>query len=109
MERPLPRTKLRVGIIGAGRIGKVHAETLAFRVPEAEPLAIADPDGHAAASVAERYGIPKIVRDTQEIFDDQDIDAVLICSPTRQPTPTLSRERRVHESTFSAKSLLIIR
>ena len=34
--------RLNVGIIGAGRIGKVHAETLAFRVPGAAPVAIAD-------------------------------------------------------------------
>jgi myo-inositol 2-dehydrogenase / D-chiro-inositol 1-dehydrogenase len=33
--------KLHFGIIGAGRIGKVHAETLAFRLPEAEVTAVA--------------------------------------------------------------------
>jgi myo-inositol 2-dehydrogenase/D-chiro-inositol 1-dehydrogenase len=105
MERPLPRTKLRVGIIGAGRIGKVHAETLAFRVPEAEPVAIADPDGHAAASVAERYGIPKIVRDTQEIFDDQDIDAVLICSPTSTHADFVTRAARARKHVFCEKPI----
>ena len=40
--------KLNVGIIGAGRIGKVHAETLAFRLPEANPAIIADVDLDAA-------------------------------------------------------------
>ena len=34
--------QLNVAIIGAGRIGKVHAETLAFRVPEARTVAITD-------------------------------------------------------------------
>jgi myo-inositol 2-dehydrogenase/D-chiro-inositol 1-dehydrogenase len=105
MERPLPRTKLRVGIIGAGRIGTVHAETLAFRVPEAEPVAIADPDGHAAASVAGRYGIPKIVRDTQEIFDDQDIDAVLICSPTSTHAEFVTRAARARKHVFCEKPI----
>ena len=34
--------KLHIGIIGAGRIGQVHAQTLAFRLPEAEIDAITD-------------------------------------------------------------------
>ncbi len=33
--------KLHVGIIGAGRIGKIHSETLAFQLPEAVPLLVA--------------------------------------------------------------------
>ena len=33
---------LNIGIIGAGRIGKVHAATLAYRIPSARVLAIAD-------------------------------------------------------------------
>ena len=37
------KEKLNIGIIGAGRIGKVHADTLAFRLPEAVPLAITFP------------------------------------------------------------------
>ena len=43
------RSKLNIGIIGAGRIGKVHAETLAFRLPEANPAVIADVNPNAAA------------------------------------------------------------
>ena len=42
--------QLNVGIIGAGRIGKVHAETLAFRLPEARTLAIGDAKAKASAS-----------------------------------------------------------
>ena len=49
--------RLNVGIIGAGRIGKVHAETLAFRLPEANPVAIADVNRAAAEAVAARCGI----------------------------------------------------
>ena len=41
-ETRLTEMKLRIGIIGAGRIGRVHAESLAFRIPEAAPVAIAD-------------------------------------------------------------------
>jgi myo-inositol 2-dehydrogenase/D-chiro-inositol 1-dehydrogenase len=74
--------KLNVGIIGAGRIGKVHAETIAFRLPEATTLAIADVNRKAAEDVAQRCGIPHVVGRAEDILGNPDIDAVLICSST---------------------------
>jgi myo-inositol 2-dehydrogenase / D-chiro-inositol 1-dehydrogenase len=76
------KEKLNVGIIGAGRIGKVHAGTLAFRLPEAVPLAITDIDRAAARSVAERCGIPQVAEGSEDILGDARIDAVLICTST---------------------------
>jgi myo-inositol 2-dehydrogenase/D-chiro-inositol 1-dehydrogenase len=74
--------KLRFGIIGAGRIGRVHAETLAFRLPEAEIVAIGDVSTEAAQAVASRCNIPKVAATAEDILGDPKIDAVLICSPT---------------------------
>ncbi|HKD37877.1 MAG TPA: inositol 2-dehydrogenase, partial [Pirellulales bacterium] len=76
------KQKLNVGIIGAGRIGKVHAETIALRLPDATALAIADVDSAAAANLAARFGIPQVFTRAEEILADKRIDAVLICSPT---------------------------
>ena len=74
--------KLHFGIIGAGRIGKVHAETLAFRLPEAEIVSIADMDREAAETLAARCGIPKVVATAEEVIGDPKVEAVLICTPT---------------------------
>ncbi len=74
--------KLNIGIIGAGRIGKVHAETIAFRLPEAAASAITDLNLDAAKAVAARCGIPRVAASADEIFADPSIDAVLICSST---------------------------
>ena len=74
--------KLNVGIIGAGRIGKVHAETIAFRLPEAVPVAIADLNREAAEQVAARCGIRTVAESSEEILADPRIEAVLICSST---------------------------
>jgi myo-inositol 2-dehydrogenase/D-chiro-inositol 1-dehydrogenase len=74
--------KLHFGILGAGRIGRVHAETLAFRLPEAEIVALADVNREAAQAVAARCGIRKVVGSAEEIFADNKIEAVLICTPT---------------------------
>jgi len=73
---------INVGIIGAGRIGKVHAETLAYRLPQATPAVITDVNREAAQSLATQLGIPKVAASAAEIFGDPAIDAVLICSST---------------------------
>jgi myo-inositol 2-dehydrogenase/D-chiro-inositol 1-dehydrogenase len=75
-------TPLRVGIIGAGRIGKVHAETIAFRLPLASAAAITDVNRDTANAVAARCGIPYVAVSSDQILADPDIDAVLICSST---------------------------
>ena len=73
---------VNVGIIGAGRIGKVHAETLAYRLPQANPAVITDVNQEAARDAAARFGIPRVAGSAAEIFADPSIDAVLICSST---------------------------
>jgi len=97
--------KLRVGIIGAGRIGKVHAETLAFRLPEADLVAIADPDVAAASALAAHCGTPKVVRDVAEIFADRMIDAVLICSPTATHAEFVIQAARAGKHVFCEKPI----
>jgi myo-inositol 2-dehydrogenase/D-chiro-inositol 1-dehydrogenase len=78
----LSSKQLRVGVLGAGRIGKVHAETLAFRLPEVRTLAIADVNREAAQALAARCGIPTVAETSEQIFANPEIDAVLICSST---------------------------
>ena len=74
--------KLHIGIIGAGRIGRVHAETLAFRLPEAQTVAITDVNRDAAQALAARCNISRIAESAAQIIADPQIEAVLICSPT---------------------------
>lgn len=74
--------KLHIGIIGAGRIGRVHAETLAFRLPEAQTVAITDVNRVAAQALAAHCNISRIAESAAEVIADPQIEAVLICSPT---------------------------
>lgn len=73
---------LNVGIIGAGRIGRLHAEHLAYRIPEANPVAIADVVLTAAQQCAARCRIPVAVEDYHRLLDDAMIKAIIICSAT---------------------------
>ena len=73
---------IRIGIVGAGRIGKLHAANLASRVPGAELAAISDVYEPAARSLAEELDVPAYHEDYHEILKDPSIDAVFVCSST---------------------------
>jgi myo-inositol 2-dehydrogenase/D-chiro-inositol 1-dehydrogenase len=74
---------LNIGIIGAGRIGKVHAESITYNVKDANVTAIADPMMNEATKAwAVNLGIPNVYTDYHDILNDKTIDAVLICSST---------------------------
>ncbi|MGD8624448.1 MAG: inositol 2-dehydrogenase [Anaerolineae bacterium] len=74
--------KINVGIIGTGRIGRLHAENLMYRIPEANLVAVSDIFVEAAEKTAAALGIPAAYEDHRRIIDDEGIDAVLICSST---------------------------
>lgn len=72
-----------VGIIGAGRIGKVHVESICKNVPEARVKAVADPFMNDETSRwAMEKGVSYVTKDYRDILADEEINAVLICSST---------------------------
>ena len=74
---------MKIGIIGAGRIGKVHAKNISMFVPEMEIKTIADPFmNEATEAFAKQCGIPNTTKDAADILNDPEIEAVLICSST---------------------------
>lgn len=74
---------MNIGIIGAGRIGKVHAESVMRFVKNATVKAIADPFmNEQTIAWAKEMGINEIYTDYHKILEDKDIEIVLICSST---------------------------
>ena len=70
---------MKVGIIGAGRIGKVHAKNISMFVPEMEIKTIADPFmNEQTEAFAKSCGIPNTTKDANDILNDPEIEAVLI-------------------------------
>jgi len=82
-EVNLDKTKnLKFGVIGVGRIGKIHIENLAHRIPGNQVTAVADVFEDELKNVARQYNISLAVQDYKEIIENPEIDAVIICSPT---------------------------
>jgi len=73
---------LNIAVIGCGRIGRIHAENLATRIPGARLAAVADIAGDCAKEVATQFHVAKATGDYHELLADSSIEAVAICSST---------------------------
>jgi myo-inositol 2-dehydrogenase/D-chiro-inositol 1-dehydrogenase len=75
--------RVGVALIGSGRMGAFHAETLARRIPGARLTAVADPAPGAADRLAGALGADRSYTDLAQVWDDPAVDAVVIAAPAR--------------------------
>jgi len=73
---------LNVGVIGAGRIGRTHLDTLAS-IPGVQPVIISDVVEPVLKDVTAQYGVPRYTLDGNEVINDPEVEAVWICSPSQ--------------------------
>lgn len=76
-------SQLRVGLIGCGAFGESHLAAFAG-IPYARIAAVTDTVPDRARRAAERYGVPHIARDFQELVAMPDIDAVSVVTTEDQ-------------------------
>ncbi|RUV42681.1 MAG: inositol 2-dehydrogenase [Mesorhizobium sp.] len=93
---------LRFALLGAGRIGKVHARAVASN-PQAKLVAVADAFEKAATELASAYGAE--VCSIDAIEQAKDIDAVIICTPTDTHADLIERFARAGKAIFCEKPI----
>ncbi|WP_094607066.1 Myo-inositol 2-dehydrogenase [Sporomusa silvacetica DSM 10669] len=74
--------KIQVGVIGAGRIGKIHANNIVKSFPNVEVKAVADIYADQIKDWAASLNIQHVYSDYKKIINDKEIDVVIICSST---------------------------
>lgn len=74
--------KVNTGVIGIGRIGKIHCRHLCLNIADASVVAVSDIRVKEAEKYAKEFNIPRVTGDYREIVRDPNIDAVVICSST---------------------------
>ena len=95
-----------VGIIGAGRIGKVHTASICNIVKNATIKTIADPFmNEETANWAKSMGVSNTTKDYKEILADPEIDAVLICSSTNTHSPISVEAIKAGKHVFCEKPI----
>jgi len=92
----------KLALLGAGRIGKVHARAIA-EDKRAKLVAVADAFPEAARAIAEASGAA--VKTIDEIEADKDIDAVIICTPTNTHADLIERFAKAGKAIFCEKPI----
>jgi inositol 2-dehydrogenase len=98
-----PRSRLKVGVVGVGRLGKVYVRDLAGRIPETTVVAVADIDRGLADQIAEQFDVPKAYGSADELIADRDVDAVVVVSPTHSHREIVVAAARSKKPTFCEK------
>ena len=93
---------LKFGLLGAGRIGKVHAKAVSGNAG-ARLVAVADAMAPAAQAIADQYGCE--VRTVEAILAAKDIDAVVICTPTDTHADLIEAFAKAGKAVFCEKPI----
>lgn len=76
------KTGVRIGLIGCGRAGRIHARNIAGRVSGAELVAVADSNPETAQSTAREFGADNWYNHYSDLLQRDDVDAVVVVTPT---------------------------
>lgn len=98
---------VRVGLIGAGRMGSFHAENLAWRVPGAILAAVADPQPGAADALTNKLGVAKAYSDLHALLQDPEIEAVAIAAPARTHAEWVIAAAKAGKHVFCEKPMAV--
>lgn len=99
-----PRTNVRLGVAGLGRIGLLHADHLFGHVPHADLQVVADVSADRARSVADRLGV-KWTTEVDSLVTDPDLDALVIATPTPTHPSYVEGAARAGKAIFCEKPL----
>lgn len=95
-------SSVRIGLIGAGRIGASHASVIARRVPEATLVAVVDPRPGAAAAIAEPLGA-RAETSVEAVLGADDVDAVVIAASSVAHSELIVAAAAAGKHVFSEK------
>lgn len=98
--------KIRIGMLGAGRIGRLHGENLANSVANAQLYAVADPFMNAEMEQwAKSMGVEHCYNDPEKVLKDENVDAVFICSSTDTHADFIKRAAAAGKHIFCEKPI----
>lgn len=97
--------KVKVGIVGLGRLGRKHAENIAFRVPNAELKAVCSIIKEEVDDVQKSWGIENGYTNYNEMLKNKELDAVFIASSSGEHCNQIESALEAGFHVFSEKPL----
>jgi len=98
--------RLNIGLLGAGRIGRVHAQNLAYHLPQARLVGVADVVKSAAEQVAGEYGAAAY-DDPRRLLEDPSVEAVVICTSTDTHAALIEAAAQAGKHIFCEKPIAL--
>jgi myo-inositol 2-dehydrogenase / D-chiro-inositol 1-dehydrogenase len=98
---------VNIGLVGAGRIGSFHAESIARRLVDANLVAVADPAPGAAETLAARLGAPNAYTTVSELLANPEIEGVVIATPARFHTSVVVEAAKAGKAVFCEKPMAL--
>ncbi len=99
--------RVKIGLIGLGRMGSIYADCLAHRVPNAHLAAVADIRAEVAETMALQHGVSRWYRDCRQLLDQDDIQAVVIATPTSTHREIITYTAEAGKDIFCEKPLAL--
>ncbi|WP_342048381.1 inositol 2-dehydrogenase [Bacillus sp. OTU530] len=99
------KESIRTAVLGLGRLGYWHAENLVSKVKGAQLVSVADPFEGRAEQVARELGVNKWSQNPNDVLEDDNIDAVVIVTPTSTHADMIKRAARNGKQIFVEKPL----
>ena len=96
---------MKLGLIGAGRIGKLHGEVISFQIPGVEIKTVSDIHLDGVKEWASKVGIPNVTNNYKNILDDPEIEAVIICSSTDTHSILITESAKAGKHIFCEKPI----
>jgi scyllo-inositol 2-dehydrogenase (NAD+) len=97
--------KVNVGVVGLGRLGSLYTNYCANRLAKANLIAVSDVQEEVAKQVAEEYGAKRYYTDYQEMLADDEIEAIIIVTPTSHHKANAIDAARAGKAIFCEKPL----
>lgn len=96
--------RVRLGLAGLGRMGRLHAENLAGRTPSVEFVRVVDVDETDARTTGERLGV-EWSTSYDDLLDDPDVEGVVLATPTPLHAPMVEQAARAGKHAFCEKPI----
>lgn len=95
---------MKIGVVGLGRVGKIHLSNLIYHFPENDVVIVSDP-AVETHDFAHKLGVKNVVTDAVEVLTHPEVEAVIICTPTPFHVPNLILAARHGKHIFCEKPI----
>jgi myo-inositol 2-dehydrogenase/D-chiro-inositol 1-dehydrogenase len=101
------KKEVNVGVIGLGRIGKLHLHNIIAQIPGIKLIGVSDIIENSLQEVSQKYDIPIIKNDYRYLLDNKEIDAVVICSSTDTHAKIMIEAAQAGKDIFCEKPIAL--